>query len=164
MNKSITNVALFFIALAVVQGCANDPYGTAKVSGTVTMDGAPIEGVNVSFVPTGSEGREGYGTTDTQGKFVLTVPGAEVGSGAIPGEYHVTFSKMSDPMADFDREMAGKDSDEIDREMKKRFPGGRPSGENLIPAKYADRNATDIAPVKVEKGKKNDFSFALSSQ
>ena len=164
MNRLITS-PLFFIALAgltVFQGCSGgNSLGTVKVSGTVTLDGAPVEGVNVAFAPTGSEGREGYGTTNAQGKFVLTVPGTETGSGAIPGEYRVTFSKMSDPMEGINT--AGMSSEEVDQEMAKRFPRGLPEAKNLLPAKYADRTATDIAPVTVEKGKKNDFTFELSS-
>jgi len=165
MNKSMTIIALLFIALAglsVFPGCSDNPLGTVKVSGTVTVDGALTEGVNVSFIPTGGEGRESYGITDAQGKFVLTIPGTEPGSGTMPGEYRVIFTKETNPMAGINLE--GMEAEEIEREMAKRFPRGLPSPENLLPAKYADRNATDIAPVTVEKGKKNDFAFALSSK
>jgi hypothetical protein len=132
------------------------------VSGTVTLDGEPVAGISVAFVPKGSDGREAYGLTDARGLFTLTISGTEPGSGAIPGEYHVTFSKMSDPLAGINTE--GLDDEAIEREMAKRFPKGLPSAENLLPAKYADRNATDIAPVKVERGGKNDFAFNLASQ
>ena len=164
MNKSITNIALCFIPLAgllVFPGCAGNPLGAVKVTGTVTLDGTPVEGVSVSFTPTGSEGRESYGVTDAQGRFVLTVPGTETGSGAIPGEYRVTFSKESDVLEGIDT--TGMDSDEIDKVVAKRFPRGLPEAKNLLPAKYADRTATDIAPVKVERNKKNAFTFELSS-
>jgi len=165
MNKSITNIALFFAVagLLVLQGCSGgNSLGTVNVSGTVTLDGTPVAGVNVSFIPTGSGGRDGYGVTNAQGRFVLTTPGAEVGSGLIPGEYSVTFTKMSNPLEGVDT--TGMDSDEIDREMARRFPRGLPSAENLLPEKYANRNATPIEPVTVERGKRNDFTFNLSSE
>ena len=128
--------------------------------GTITLDGVAVEGVNVNFIPTGSEGRESYGITDAQGKFVLTVPGADAGSGAIPGEYRVTFSKMSDPLEGLEH----LEGEELDAEVRKRFPRGLPPAKHLLPEKYASRTATDIAPVKVERGKRNNFTFELKSQ
>ena len=149
MYKSITNLALFFVVsgLLVFQGCGGNALGTVQVSGTVTLDGEPAEGVTVAFVPNG-EGREAYGMTNAQGRFVLTVPGTEAGSGAVPGEYSVTFTKYNDPTA-------GMSDAEI---MALRH---LPTPVSLLPPKYGDRNATDIAPVKVEQRGKNNFSFAL---
>ena len=164
MHKFISNVALFFVisGLVVLQGCGGNSLGTVPVSGTVTLDGNSISGVTVSFAPTGTEGREAYGTTDAGGQFVLTVPGAPVGSGTIPGDYRVMLSKMSNPLEGINTE--GMESDEIDAEMRRHFPRGLPSPEHLLPAKYADRTTTDIAPVTVERRGKNNFTFELKSQ
>lgn len=42
------------------------------VSGTVTMDGKPMEGVDVNFHPQGEEGgRSATGRTDSEGKYEL---------------------------------------------------------------------------------------------
>ena len=164
MHKFISNVALFFVisGLVVLQGCGGNSLGTVPVSGTVTLDGNSISGVTVSFAPTGTEGREAYGTTDTGGRFVLTVPGTTTGSGTVPAEYRVTFSKMSDPLEGVDT--SGMDSDEADAEIRRRFPRGLPVAVSLIPDKYSDRTATDIAPVTVERRGKNNFTFELKSQ
>jgi hypothetical protein len=164
MHKSITNIALYFAVagLLVVQGCGHNPLGTVRVSGTVTLDGNPAAGVNVSFIPAGGEGRETFGITDAQGRFVLTTPGTNTGSGAIPGEYHVMLSKWSDPLAGIN--LDGKGVAEAGAEIRKHFPRGIPSPENVLPAKYADRNATDIAPVTVERRGRNNLTFNLVSQ
>ena len=161
MSKSITNIVLFcsVAGLLVLQGCSENSLGTVRVSGIVTLDSDPVEGVNVSFSPKSAEGREAYGVTDAQGRFVLTVPGTNVGSGAIPGEYYVTMSKMSNPMEGINTD--GMGIAEADAEIRKHFPRGIPSPKNLLPEKYASRTATDIAPVKVEKGNKNNFTFDL---
>jgi len=162
MHKSISTTALFFTisGFLVLQGCGGNSLGTAHVSGTVTLDGNPISGVTVSFAPTGTDGREAYGITDTGGRFVLTIPGADAGSGAIPGEYHVAFVKMSDPLEGLEH----LEGEEFDAEMQRRFPRGLPPAKHLLPEKYASRTTTDIAPVKVERGKRNNFTFELKSQ
>jgi len=156
MHQSITNVALFvaLVGLLAFAGCSSgNNLGTTVVTGTVTVDGTATEGIAVSFIPTEADGRECYGVTDAKGKFTLTVPGADVGSGAMPGEYRAMFSKTSNPTDGMS-----------DEEIAQKFPRGLPPAENLLPTKYADRTATDIEPVNVVKGKKNDFTFELKSQ
>ena len=164
MHKFIINIALFFafVGLLFVQGCGNNPLGTVSVSGTVTLDGNPAEGVSVSFAPMSGEGRESYAITDSQGKFVLTTPGTNTGSGAIPGKYHVMFAKMSNPMEGINTD--GMDIAETEAEIARHFPRGLPPIVNLLPNKYSDRTATDIAPVTVERRGKNNFTFELKSQ
>jgi len=162
MNKLTINVALSLITIAgllMFQGCSGNSLGTVKVSGTVTLDGKPAEGVTVEFYPVG-EGRECFGVTDAQGKFVLTVSGADIGSGAIPGEYHVILTKMRDVAA----EMLAQLGNSSDPDSHVAIRGGLPEPVNMLPEKYADRTATDIAPVTVERRGKNSFTFELRSQ
>jgi hypothetical protein len=156
MNKFAANFLLFLVVitgLLILPGCAKNSLGTIKVSGTVTLDGKPADGVAVAFYPKAEGGRECFGITDAQGRFVLTVSGAEVGSGAVPGEYIPGFFKEQSPTRGMSEE-----------EVRKKFPRGLPEPIDLLPTKYADRTKTDIAPVKVEKGKKNDFAFDLLSK
>jgi len=157
MNKFTANIALVLIVvtgLLFFQGCADNPYGAVKVTGTVTLDGEPAEGVTIAFYPVNAEIRESFGRTDAQGQFVLTIPGAPIGSGAMPGEYIVGLIKQK---------CSTEDMTEAARE---RFinAGGLPYPIDLLPSKYSDRNATDIPPVKVERGKKNEFAFDLFSK
>ncbi len=156
MIKIITRTLLGLIVVSgflLFQGCTKNSLGTTSVTGTVTLDGKPIDGVNVSFSPKNPDGRQCYGVTDAGGVYSLTVPGADVGSGAIPGDYTVTLSKEQSPAEGLS-----------DEEIQQKFGGSLPSPVNHLPQKYADKGKTDIAPVTVEKGKKNVFNFDLTSQ
>jgi len=173
MNKFTTHTALLSViitGLLVFTGCSENNLGAVKVTGTVTLDGEPISGVTVAFLPAGATGREAYGTTDAQGQFVLTIPSAAAGSGAIPGTYNATFSKEHNPRGDemwaYADELRdqGMNEDQIPGEVARRFPGGLPDPIDLIPEKYKYSTSAAFPPVTVEKGKKNDFMFDLSAK
>jgi hypothetical protein len=139
-----------FLSVLVFTGCgkAPNPFGAVYVEGTVTYDGTPIEGVSVTFIPQGGDLAAG-GMTDSSGKFTLTIGGASLGSGAKPGQYDVTFTKVELP------------------EMRPlgEGPVAMPVPTYLIPQKYENPRASGIAPVTVDSDKsKNKFTFALSSQ
>ncbi len=74
------------ILLGFVSGCSqNDRPPLGRVSGKVTMDGAPIEGLIVNFRP--DEGRTATSETNAQGKYDLIytyqVKGAKVGPSTV---------------------------------------------------------------------------------
>jgi hypothetical protein len=80
--------------LAVAMGLASAGCGgnTLKVKGKVTLDGAPVEGATISFVPAGGgEAHPATGFTDSDGYFTLS--STKEGDGAWPGEYKVVISK-----------------------------------------------------------------------
>lgn len=77
------------LALALV-GCGGGP---VPVEGKVTMNGKPLAGATVVFIPV-SGGPEAGAQTDTDGDFHLTGTKAE---GIAPGEYRVTVSKKDWP-------------------------------------------------------------------
>lgn len=62
------------------------------VTGTVTLDGKPLAGAAVAFVPqAGTKGVGAFGTTDADGRYML---GHRSGKAGIePGTYTVSFSK-----------------------------------------------------------------------
>lgn len=93
--------ALLVVLLA---GCENDPLGRQPVSGTVMLNGAPIEKGNISFQPA-EKGVTSSGTVITGGKYemdrsrglppgkyrvMINAPkpgtGAEAAAGALPGD------------------------------------------------------------------------------
>jgi len=77
------------LAAVVLTGCGS---GLVPVSGTVTLDGEPVAGAKVSYIPTGP-GIPASGTTDAAGRFQL-----ELGSGrrGVPrGRYAVTIVKLA---------------------------------------------------------------------
>ncbi|HVX60112.1 MAG TPA: carboxypeptidase-like regulatory domain-containing protein [Pirellulales bacterium] len=64
------------------------------VKGIVTLDGNPVPGAIVTFVPVQEgAGASATGKTDEQGNYVLTAVGAgggaQIGAGTLPGEYRV---------------------------------------------------------------------------
>lgn len=62
------------------------------VSGTVTLDGKPLTGAGVMFLPRGdTRGTGAMGTTDDAGKYTLKTDFG--GPGAPEGEFAVTISK-----------------------------------------------------------------------
>jgi hypothetical protein len=79
-------------------GASSKPYGTAAVSGRITLDGKPLEGAKVIFFPIHDpqsgplSGPESYGTTDADGRYVLTTAFGE--KGATVGPNRVTVSTV----------------------------------------------------------------------
>jgi hypothetical protein len=70
---------------------------TMAVRGTVSLDGAPVEGATVRFKPKAG-GREAVGVTDANGRFALTP--SRPNDGVAKGMYGVTVSKKVDETRD----------------------------------------------------------------
>ena len=76
-------------------GCGGGPKPPefVKVEGKVTVDGATIKGLTVSFYPDDARGTKGpmsFGVTDADGKYKLVGPMSR--PGAIPGFHKVTIA------------------------------------------------------------------------
>ncbi|MDR1478638.1 MAG: carboxypeptidase-like regulatory domain-containing protein [Planctomycetaceae bacterium] len=161
MLQTKSFLILVFIVF-ILAGCQNNnPYGTIPVSGTVKLDGKPIEGVRITFSPISAGNMEAFGMTTQNGNFVLSTGGAKFGGGAQPGEYNVTFSKT-------DIEDKYKTKPELSAENNEKYGDSAlpfiPPLIHIIPEKYGSSQTSDIAPVKVEKGKENIFNFELSTK
>lgn len=63
---------------------------SAKVSGIVILNGEPLAGASVRFVPTGAAGSAARGRTNNAGNFVAVAGGMP---GVLPGEYQVVIEK-----------------------------------------------------------------------
>src|SRR5947209_5770455 len=88
----LKNARLLMLMAAVALtsgGCAR----TVAIKGRVTLDGRPVEGASIQFVPLDG-GRGAFGTTDQDGYFSLST--FKEGDGAPKGAYKVTIAKMSD--------------------------------------------------------------------
>lgn len=135
------------ICSTIVVGCSgpaksNRPE-TARVSGTVTHKGQPIEGATIMFLPKVPPGNGAGGLTDSSGKFRLTT--FESGDGAVPGSYLVTVIKTRIE----------------DNPKAKTDPNEPPEVHvHLLPAKYANPRDSGFA-AEVEKGGENQFTFDL---
>lgn len=89
--------------LLLATGCGG--VKAVPVSGTVTVDGVPLEDVAVNFTPIAAEGAEGPGSsgvTDAQGRYSLRTIGDRRVRGAVVGKHRVVLSErlVVDPDSD----------------------------------------------------------------
>jgi len=84
MRLKVVGVALV-ASLGFLCGCGGER--PIKVSGKITINGEPVEGIKVQFVPVSGSGRPASGSTGKDGQFELTA--VENNDGAFPGDYKV---------------------------------------------------------------------------
>lgn len=132
MGRCLAAVGLSLLMFAGCGGGGDSPK-TAKVSGTVTVDGQPMAGVEVHFL---HDKFKGYGKTDASGKYSLV-------GGAIAGENKVYFSKIEGGDIKVDPESG---IDETQLQMMAEASGGKGPkvAKQLIPAEYADPAQTKV--------------------
>src|SRR5262245_59020222 len=111
-------------AVFAVSACGEGRFQkTFKVSGQVLLDGKPVPGVNVRFIPRDNArfvmAETPQGVTDTEGRFTLTT--YYTGDGAPAGEYLVAIA--------FDN--APADGEENDTGPPKKGKQSRPRLPNL---------------------------------
>lgn len=128
MRKMALVVAL---AMLLLSGCSKGPTGpkTVSVSGTVLVDGKPMEGVEVHFVS--PDGFNAYGKTGADGKYRLV-------QGAVAGENLIYVSKIEgDIVLDADQ---GMDAGQLEAAALSGTPGasmGKIKGQ-VFPPDYSD--------------------------
>jgi len=150
MNRFFLSMFVFAMIVFPFTGCQKGRLKTNYIEGVVTLDGQPIEGVNVNFTPaTPGVGEAAGGMTDASGKYgVTSVNGGAFGRGAVEGDYIVTLTKLE--VTTFDAPIS--------------TPSGLmySSSEEKMPQEYTD---IQHSPLKrtVVKGK-NTFNFDITSQ
>lgn len=166
--KTTHLVSILCLAGAVILGIGCSPkagVSTVPVTGIVTIDGSPAEGIAVTFSPQSPGARTAAGITDANGRFTLNTPGG--GEGAVPGSYKVVFAAVGGgqaaPAGD-PRAAGGALSPEQMKQIKEaqaKPPAGGPAIK--LPAKYTSVDTSDFT-VEVKAGAKNEFTFDLKSQ
>ncbi len=165
----------FFVCLAALAffvGCSGGgaaDLGAVSASGTVTLDGQPVEGASVAFSPKAPDGKAAAGLTDSSGKFTLTT--VEAGDGALPGSYTVTVTKKSGGSSAGAVDPRGKGGgtelspEEGAAAMKKMMEDSKNAAKatDLLPAKYSKADTSGLT-AEVKKGGANDFTFELKSK
>jgi len=167
MKSTTWNALLALVVIGVVfsLGCPQqgaDRPKTFPVSGTVTLNGQPVEGAIVTFVPTAG-GKGATGRTDASGKYTLTTFAS--GDGAVPGQYNVKIVKFETTGTEAAAGPGGAEMDEeaytaaqdAAQEGGEEEAAGAP--KNLLPEKYADP-ATSGLKATVKEGD-NTIDFAL---
>jgi len=135
----------------VLAGCGGRPAGypeTAPVRGVVTLDGKPLAGASVSFVP--AAGRSSAGMTDDDGRYKLFYTGRI--KGAMLGSHRVMLSKR---VPDAAYQMTAQE-----KEMLASGDYILPLAE-LLPKRY--RGIDSELSAEVEAGR-NVIDFELTSE
>lgn len=135
--------AVFLILAAA--GCGKGDPSHIRVSGLVTLNGAPLAGARVAFIPTGdTQGIGAEARTGPEGRYELIdrrgTPGTH------PGAYKVTISKRLLPNG---AEVPADDQTP---------PIESPARETL-PPNYSDASRTTLQAVVPEQGGTIDFSL-----
>lgn len=156
--RCVVTMTIVMTSVGGAIGCGPSGPDTQLVQGTVTIDGAPLEGATVYFSPTGSGGSPAAGQTGAGGVFRLTtvVAGARGGGGAMAGDYAVVIKKRDLPAV---AELSTDDP---------RYGGDLPSTESskaikeLVPVVYGDAKTSPLRAT-VKKGT-NSFTFEIDSK
>jgi hypothetical protein len=146
MAMAVRSRSAAFLIL-VLAGCGKGGPSHVSVSGTVMLNGEPLSGALVTFIPTGStpgigaEARTGpdggYQLTDRRGK-----PGTE------PGTYKVTIGKRLMP-----------DGSEVPPDDP--TPPIRSPARESLPPNCSDRDRTELQVVVPEQGGTLDFPLQV---
>lgn len=137
------------VAVAVtITACGRGP-NIAPVSGLVTLDGKPVAGAAVLFMPV-EGGVPARAATKDDGSFALTT--FEEKDGALVGRHRVAVSKVETTGA-----TAGADG------LSGKLDGRRMRATSVTPERYG-APATSGLEATVKRGGKNSFEFRLTSE
>jgi hypothetical protein len=156
------------LLLPLAVGCGGGPsVGAIPATGVVTLDGKPVDGATISFVPDSDEARSASGLTDATGVFRLT--SLSPGDGAVPGRYKVAISKLTSGPAE---EAAPTSQEEAMKQIQDKSKQGGSSAfysstpnftvKETLPERYSDAKTSGLN-AEVKKGSDNKFTFALTT-
>jgi hypothetical protein len=141
-------LAAWLVLVSAVAGCSSK-YAPVKVSGTVTLDGEPVENATVFFYAVGDEreGRPASGITDKDGEFRLSTMGKD--DGALRREYKVVIHKYVPTlpnlkMPDFPDTVEGR-AEKADWRYRNFEAKGIQPFTNSLPSRYGDTNSTPLS-------------------
>ena len=165
-----------FAVLFAVAGCGESNPSTAQVSGKVTLDGEPVEGALVLFIPDDPANKAATASSQSDGSYTLTT--FEAGDGAMPGSYKIKVSKKGledgghnpygaspaesrtadeiEPMTP-EEELAAMEAAYSPQDAN---PGGRTQpAKNDLPAKYDDITTSGLTYTVTEGENNHDIEL-----
>src|SRR6476660_8045200 len=139
---------LAFLVMVVTMAAACSRTSRLGISGTVSVNGQPLEAGDISFAPVAPQGGPTAGAPIARGRY--RVPAEQ---GLLPGEYKVQIHAFR-----------GTGKKTWDGMGEPNAPGSQKhyveETEQFIPAKYND--ATELT-AKLTAGKANEFKFDLEA-
>lgn len=157
-------LALFALSIA---GCEGESFNTVPVSGIVSLDGEPLAGVKVVFLPQPTESTAVVGpfssaTTDANGKFELKTRYDE--PGAVVGTHRVTFAYRDiDRKAITGAEPAAEAEGDGDSSTANESAGAKSQlgKRKPIPRQYGEEESN--VKIEVPAGGMDNANFELKS-
>lgn len=148
--------------LTVSGGCGGpDTSGRLKVykvTGTISIHGAPLSDATVTFSPMAGDGRTAYGRSDSSGSYTLTT--YDPLDGAAEGNYAVLVSKYVAPPADEVAEEAGHSDDPNANFDPAGHSAGAAAAPSVVSPKYASKTTSPLRAVVSPDGE-NVFDFQV---
>jgi hypothetical protein len=148
MKTPAPRITFLLLALVAAAGCDSSAEGpqTFAVTGEVTLDGQPVAGADVAFLPDTNtpDTAPAQAVTDDSGRFeVVTIfdQGRTTQAGMTPGTYGVQVTRLQRPPPSAGLSQAPR---------------------NMLPKKYASP-ATSGLSAKVVPDQQNHFVFKLSN-
>ena len=160
-NKPVCFLTVFLASLTVVAfvGCGGPKWPpTYKSSGTVTLDGTPVERASISFYPLDGQ-KPANATTDANGAFEVTSFNA--GDGAMLGSFGVTIEKF--PVVEIETTPGGIPYDESMNTDEGPSADSEKDPVNELPEKYSDHEKSGLSATVTADGE-NVFKFELTSK
>jgi hypothetical protein len=146
LKKKINQLLIILPWLMVLPlvGCSSETGPKlVRVIGTITINGHPLGGAEITFLPMGSTPGDGSrGRTRADGTFRLVA--LKGGAGAVPGQYKVIISKLVLP-------------DGSDFPANSEIPPIESSAREKLPQKYSDAQNTELTATVSSDGGTIDF-------
>ena len=155
---SVTVFLASFSIMAVVGYGGPKWPPTYKSSGTVTLDGTPVERATITFYPLDGQ-KPANATTDANGNYELTSFNA--GDGATPGSFGVAIQKF--PAIEIETIPGGTPYDESMNTDEGPSPDSEKDPVNELPEKYSNHEKSGLSATVVTDGE-NVFTFELKSK
>ncbi len=146
------------LVCVLLTGCGSDLPDTVPVSGTVTLDGDPLEGATVNMLSDESN-IVASGKTDANGEFTVnTVIGSQTVEGAVVGAHKIAVVKT---------ESGGQDMKDPKEMMAEMTTNPAITSEykqtHLIPERYNNPTMSQLTAEVTESGP-NEIELELSSK
>ncbi len=159
MRVCLLSVACLFVAVGL-SGCAQDIRREgpelAKVTGSVSLDGEPVEGAHVRFSPE-TKGPAAFAVSDSRGHFELRT--FDPGDGAVPGKYGISITKdVTEGGKEFasEAEMEAYTQEHGKAELQR-------TTVSALPEKYASKQSSGLT-AEISLATKNHFDLELTSK
>jgi hypothetical protein len=146
----------------VLAGCGNagvgpKPKPVFKISGKITLNGAPVANAMVSFSPKAENQPAATGRTGTDGKYTLTT--YDPGDGAAAGDYVVLVTKST--VSSTAGPPAHDPSHPVSGEAMHAARGAQAAeAETALPEKYSRADQSDLKAT-VKAGTNDELNFDL---